>query len=324
VCVDCGAKDPTWVSINLGTLMCLPCSGFHRSLGVHLSKVRSATLDKLDPFSMQLMCAIGNKKFNSVFEVIQVAPDGTRKPIATTSKLAREAWINIKYKQRDLMDPEVAKGKPEVMLAKAVASQDYLGCLQAVVIGANLSQPMKEDGEGITPLHEAVRNQDTTLVEILMKNGADVSVRDFGGWTPLHYAAAQDDQQMVGHLLLRGGAQQTTLRDVDGKAALDIAVEYSGATSQCKALLEEAKEKLDKKLRDSIVLRGVKQKQEADLRAEALREKLSARLIARVFKSKKSVSPGQASMPRNNEVRDLEKALDKQLPTNLSKLQKIL
>ena len=37
--------DPDWASINLGILLCLECSGVHRGLGVHITKVRSATLD---------------------------------------------------------------------------------------------------------------------------------------------------------------------------------------------------------------------------------------------------------------------------------------
>ena len=40
LCADCGMKRPEWVSLNIGLVMCIECSGVHRSLGVHISKVR--------------------------------------------------------------------------------------------------------------------------------------------------------------------------------------------------------------------------------------------------------------------------------------------
>lgn len=38
-CAECGAPDPEWASLNLGILVCIECSGVHRNLGVHISKV---------------------------------------------------------------------------------------------------------------------------------------------------------------------------------------------------------------------------------------------------------------------------------------------
>jgi Arf-GAP with coiled-coil, ANK repeat and PH domain-containing protein len=39
MCADCGASEPDWASLNLGALLCIECSGVHRNLGVHISKV---------------------------------------------------------------------------------------------------------------------------------------------------------------------------------------------------------------------------------------------------------------------------------------------
>nr|GFA33415.1 probable ADP-ribosylation factor GTPase-activating protein AGD11 [Tanacetum cinerariifolium] len=40
LCADCGSPNPKWVSANLGAVVCIMCSGVHRSLGVHISKVK--------------------------------------------------------------------------------------------------------------------------------------------------------------------------------------------------------------------------------------------------------------------------------------------
>lgn len=45
-CADCGSTAPNWSSINLGIFLCLNCSGHHRNLGVHISQVRSVSLDE--------------------------------------------------------------------------------------------------------------------------------------------------------------------------------------------------------------------------------------------------------------------------------------
>uniref|UniRef100_A0A8C6WW24 Arf-GAP with coiled-coil, ANK repeat and PH domain-containing protein n=1 Tax=Neogobius melanostomus TaxID=47308 RepID=A0A8C6WW24_9GOBI len=78
-CCDCGQPDPRWASINLGITLCIQCSGIHRSLGVHFSKVRSLTLDTWEPELLKLMYELGNNVINQIYEARREEL-GARKP----------------------------------------------------------------------------------------------------------------------------------------------------------------------------------------------------------------------------------------------------
>ena len=57
---------PDWCLINYGAMVCIECSGIHRSLGTHVSKVRSALLDKWEPELLAVMSALGNEAVNEI------------------------------------------------------------------------------------------------------------------------------------------------------------------------------------------------------------------------------------------------------------------
>ncbi|XP_032193169.1 arf-GAP with coiled-coil, ANK repeat and PH domain-containing protein 2 isoform X1 [Lontra canadensis] len=118
-CCDCGLADPRWASINLGITLCIECSGIHRSLGVHFSKVRSLTLDTWEPELLKLMCELGNDVINRVYEA-KVEKMGIKKP-QPGQRQEKEAYIKAKYVERKFVDKYSMSSSPPEQEKKTVS-----------------------------------------------------------------------------------------------------------------------------------------------------------------------------------------------------------
>ncbi|CAB9503928.1 with coiled-coil, ANK repeat and PH domain-containing protein [Seminavis robusta] len=67
-CADCGAARPEWASVSYGILLCVRCSGRHRSFGVQISRVRSIDMDAWSHSQIMAMLEGGNEQLTSFFD----------------------------------------------------------------------------------------------------------------------------------------------------------------------------------------------------------------------------------------------------------------
>uniref|UniRef100_A0A8D3CT25 Arf-GAP with coiled-coil, ANK repeat and PH domain-containing protein n=1 Tax=Scophthalmus maximus TaxID=52904 RepID=A0A8D3CT25_SCOMX len=187
-CCDCEEEEPRWASINLGVTMCIECSGIHRSLGVHLSKVRSLTLDSWEAEQLKLFCVLGNDVMNRIYEA-RCSEEGLVKPTSDTEK---ETWIKEKYVEKRFVRNSGADGAREsdagLRLYRSALAGDLVAMAAALAEGAAVNGSNAEE-EGRTALIGATVGGSLLACEFLLQNGANVNHRDLRGRGSLHAAA---------------------------------------------------------------------------------------------------------------------------------------
>uniref|UniRef100_A0A668AWG8 Arf-GAP with coiled-coil, ANK repeat and PH domain-containing protein n=1 Tax=Myripristis murdjan TaxID=586833 RepID=A0A668AWG8_9TELE len=262
-CCDCGQPDPRWASINLGITLCIQCSGIHRSLGVHFSKVRSLTLDTWEPELLKLMCELGNGVINQIYEARREEL-GARKPQPGDPRHEIEGYIKAKYVDRRFVrrpsdeelrtkvvcltaEPppmpmpatlpppspfketvfyEPKEYSPGLQLYWASYARSLPDMAEALAHGAEVNWVNTEDDKR-TPLIMAVQGGSLVTCEFLLQNAANVNQQDAQGRGPLHHAT------ILGHtgqvcLFLKRGANQNAA-DIEEKTPLSMAVEAANA-----------------------------------------------------------------------------------------------
>ncbi|XP_049776386.1 arfGAP with SH3 domain, ANK repeat and PH domain-containing protein isoform X7 [Schistocerca cancellata] len=239
-CCDCSSQnDATWLSTNFGIIVCIECSGIHRDLGVHISRIQSLTLDNVGTSQLLLARNMTNNRFNEVMEArlrsSKLNPNSTMEE--------RYDYIRAKYVEKKFVE-RTCSDECDLLseLEHAVNNKSLYNLLQVFAEGVDLSAPLPSSDCGETALHLAVAREmgnSLHLVDFLVQNMSTHSLdrgTTPGGDTALHLCALHDRPECM-KLLLRSGADPT-VRNSRDKTPMDIAQERGHST--CEELLRHA------------------------------------------------------------------------------------
>lgn len=206
-CADCGSSSKVeWVSINLGIILCIECSGIHRSLGTHISKVRSLTLDTLSFTNdiVELLLLVGNRVSNMIWEATL---DRNLKLSPTCNREQRLKFITAKYSDRAYVMPisgtQSRFATADETLLASIKQNDVQGVLYGIALKANVNacdrsrnthavflalaaaDPAAPGSAGTSPAVSPNGKTSATqgrlkafpIAELLIQNGAEVPVQ---------------------------------------------------------------------------------------------------------------------------------------------------
>ncbi|XP_058265079.1 arf-GAP with GTPase, ANK repeat and PH domain-containing protein 2 isoform X5 [Hemibagrus wyckioides] len=210
LCVDCDAPYPTWASLNLGALICIECSGIHRNLGTHLSRVRSLGLDNWPSELTKVLMAIGNHMANSIWEK---CTQGRQKPTPEATREQRESWIRAKYEQKLFVAPLPTQDESpgEVtssQLLGAVTNKDLPMLL--LLLAHSTKEQLNVPVEPQSPLHAACQLGEVVMTQLLVWYGSDVKAKNPQGQTALTLAQQAGSQECVEILRQHGCPSETS------------------------------------------------------------------------------------------------------------------
>lgn len=110
-CCDCGAANPDWACVTYGTLVCMTCSGRHRSYGVQNSVVRSMTMDDWSHQHVLAMLEGGNHQMKGFFERHDLGSDSALSSKRYQTKAAHFYKVNLQKHVRRVSELGAYQGR---------------------------------------------------------------------------------------------------------------------------------------------------------------------------------------------------------------------
>ena len=227
VCCDCNAKDPEWLSTNLGVLICLECCGIHRQLGVHISRTQSIVIDDLSTSQLLLARVVGNQNFN---EIMEAKVDQSMKLKPSSLMDERLHFIKAKYEEHKYaIITSTDKEDLKQDLKQAILQHDIAALIQVYTEGADLMMELPDDENSETALHLAIEKEDgysLHIVDFILQNSHVGSLRykNKKGNSALHLCSLLNKTECM-KLILRTQPELARVENNNGHTPLDIAKE---------------------------------------------------------------------------------------------------
>uniref|UniRef100_A0AC35GVJ8 Uncharacterized protein n=1 Tax=Panagrolaimus sp. PS1159 TaxID=55785 RepID=A0AC35GVJ8_9BILA len=258
-CADCEMENPDWVSLTLGIMVCMKCSGGHRGLPASVSRIKSIKLDYIEDSQWETLMRLGNAKVNTILNYTNVpklkmnATSGERedwlrkkyieKKFAIKMKKENNEIFSLEWKsivilQNKLMD-ECCKTNDgdgnlfesytweqassitdlENIALKAIKDDDLGNMMNSLIQGLDINSKIFG-----SPLINLCADKGLiAMVEFLIQNGAKPLVKDLKGNTALHLAAQKNFVRIVYRLLLISKMADIKQTNNFGQSVTDIA-----------------------------------------------------------------------------------------------------